>query len=280
MYSRRMTKALLYCRVSTDEQVENGVSLDAQEQALALEAMRRGYEFEIVREEGKSGKSLEGRDKLAEALDLLDKHKADVLMAVRMDRLSRNVGDVATLMARSKRRGWGIILSGDKLDTTADGKFRTCLDAALAERRAGHHLCPHPRGDGGEKASGGCLRARSRSGFPADIRARLEYARWWTEPQRHSPNPERSERADCQRRHVVRLDRARHDQQRDRAEITARLATTPELSLLTGTNGSSTTPARALKYLLVEVWSARKNDCGGGEPSVRELSNRFRCRGT
>lgn len=129
-----MTKALLYCRVSTDDQVENGVSLDAQEQALALEAMRRGYDFEIVREEGKSGKSMEGRDKLAEALDLLDRHKADVLMAVRMDRLSRNVGDVASLMTRSKKRGWGIILSGDKLDTTADGKFRTYLDAALAER--------------------------------------------------------------------------------------------------------------------------------------------------
>lgn len=129
-----MPKALLYCRVSTDDQVENGVSLDAQEQALALEAIRRGYDFEIVREEGKSGKSLEGRDKLAEALDLLDKHQADVLMAVRMDRLSRNVGDVASLMARSKRKGWGIILSGDRLDTTADGKFRTYLDAALAER--------------------------------------------------------------------------------------------------------------------------------------------------
>jgi DNA invertase Pin-like site-specific DNA recombinase len=129
-----MTKALLYCRVSTDDQVENGVSLDAQEQALVLEAARRGYDFEVVREEGRSGKSIEGRDKLVEALDLLDKHKADVLMAVRMDRLTRDVGDVASLMRRSKRKGWGIILSGDSLDTTADGKFRTYLDAALAER--------------------------------------------------------------------------------------------------------------------------------------------------
>ena len=129
-----MTRALLYCRVSTDDQAENGVSLDAQEQALVLEAARRGYDFEVVREEGKSGKSIEGRDKLVEALDLLDKHHADVLMAVRMDRLTRDVGDVASLMRRSKRKGWGIILSGDSLDTTADGKFRTYLDAALAER--------------------------------------------------------------------------------------------------------------------------------------------------
>lgn len=132
-----MTKALLYCRVSTEDQAENGASLDAQEHALMLEAIRRGYDFEVVREEGKSAKSIEGRDKLVEALDLLDKHKADVLMAVRMDRLSRDVGDVAALMRRSKRRGWGIILSGEKIDTTPDGEFRTHLDAALAQRERG-----------------------------------------------------------------------------------------------------------------------------------------------
>ena len=130
-------KALLYCRVSTDDQAENGASLDAQEQALAAEAIRRGYDFEVVREEGKSAKSIEGRDKLVEALELLDKHKADVLMAVRMDRLSRDVGDVAAIMRRSKRKGWGIILSGEKIDTTPDGEFKTHLDAALAQRERG-----------------------------------------------------------------------------------------------------------------------------------------------
>jgi DNA invertase Pin-like site-specific DNA recombinase len=132
-----MTKALLYCRVSTEDQVENGASLDAQEQALMVEAIRRGYDFEVVREEGKSAKSIEGRDKLVEALDLLDRHQADVLMAVRMDRLSRDVRDVADLMRRSKRKGWGIILSGEKIDTTPDGEFRTHLDAALAQRERG-----------------------------------------------------------------------------------------------------------------------------------------------
>lgn len=137
MYDGAMTKALLYCRVSTEEQADKGASLDAQEQALMVEAVRRGYDFEVVREEGKSAKSIEGRDKLVEALDLLDKHRADVLMAVRMDRLSRDVGDVAALMRRSKRRGWGIILSGERIDTTPDGEFRTHLDAALAQRERG-----------------------------------------------------------------------------------------------------------------------------------------------
>jgi len=40
-------------------------------------------------------------------------------------------------MNRSKKRGWGIILSGDQLDTTPDGEFRTYLDAALAQRERG-----------------------------------------------------------------------------------------------------------------------------------------------
>lgn len=136
--TERTTKALLYVRVSTEEQADKGASLEAQERALMVEAVRRGgYDFEVVREEGKSAKSIAGRDKLVEALDLLDKHKADVLMAVRMDRLSRDVGDVAALMRRSKRKGWGIILSGEKIDTTPDGEFRTHLDAALAQRERG-----------------------------------------------------------------------------------------------------------------------------------------------
>lgn len=135
--SDRATKALLYVRVSTEEQADKGASLEAQEQALMVEAVRRGYDFEVVREEGKSAKSIQGRDKLVEALELLDKHKADVLMAVRMDRLSRDVGDVAALMRRSKRKGWGIILSGERIDTTPDGEFRTHLDAALAQRERG-----------------------------------------------------------------------------------------------------------------------------------------------
>jgi len=133
MYTLAMTHAILYCRVSTDEQVETGASLDAQENALVLEAMRRGYEFTVVREEARSGKSIVGRDKLVEALELLDKHQADVLMAVRLDRLGRSVSDVSALMGRSRRKGWGIILSGENLDTTATGKLTTHIQAAAAE---------------------------------------------------------------------------------------------------------------------------------------------------
>lgn len=130
-------KALLYCRVSTEDQAENGASMDAQEQALMVEAIKRGYEFEVVREDAKSAQTIAKRDKLVEALDLLDSHKADVLMAVRMDRLTRDVSDVNAIMKRSKRRGWGLVIQGEKIDTTPDGEFRMNLDAALAQRERG-----------------------------------------------------------------------------------------------------------------------------------------------
>ena len=52
--------AAVYIRVSTEEQVKQGVSLSAQEEALKNYASALGYDvFEIYRDEGKSGKSSE-----------------------------------------------------------------------------------------------------------------------------------------------------------------------------------------------------------------------------
>ncbi|KYK01903.1 hypothetical protein AUV02_01755 [Micrococcus sp. CH3] len=50
--------ALAYVRVSTEDQAEHGASLDAQRAALAAEADRRGRDFEVVADEGLTGKFL------------------------------------------------------------------------------------------------------------------------------------------------------------------------------------------------------------------------------
>ena len=60
--------ALAYVRVSTVEQAEEGASLDAQALALIEAAERKGFRVEVIREEGRSGKSLSRRPVLAEAL--------------------------------------------------------------------------------------------------------------------------------------------------------------------------------------------------------------------
>lgn len=130
--------ALAYVRVSTAEQAQLGASLDAQEAALVEAAERKGYRVEVVREEGKSGKSLRGREALAEALARLDRGDAQALYAQRLDRLSRSVADFAYLLDRAKRRGWTVaVLDADVDTSTPSGEFlvNVLASAAQYERR-------------------------------------------------------------------------------------------------------------------------------------------------
>ena len=141
MYAQLMSKrstarplALAYARVSTDMQAEHGASLAAQEAALTAEADRRGWDVEIIREEGKSAATLTKRPKLLAALDRLDRGDADVLLAVRLDRVSRSVVDFAAMMQRAERRGWALTFTATAIDTTdASGRFSAHVMIAAAE---------------------------------------------------------------------------------------------------------------------------------------------------
>jgi DNA invertase Pin-like site-specific DNA recombinase len=68
--------AYLYARVSTQIQVNDGISLDAQVRQMEYAALAADYEPVILREEGRSGKSIQGRPVLRNALDDLDTGKA------------------------------------------------------------------------------------------------------------------------------------------------------------------------------------------------------------
>lgn len=130
--------ALAYVRVSTVEQATEGASLDAQEAALIEAAERKGFRVEVVREEGKSGKSLNGRPALREALSRLDRGEAAALYAQRLDRLSRSVADFAHLLDRAKRKGWTVaVLDADVDTSTPSGEFlvNVLASAAQYERR-------------------------------------------------------------------------------------------------------------------------------------------------
>ncbi|MGN7965057.1 recombinase family protein [Microbacterium sp. 22179] len=130
--------ALAYVRVSSLMQVEEGASLDAQESTLREEADRRGWDVEIVREEGKSAKTIKGRDRLTEALERLDHGEAQFLLSVRLDRVSRSVADFASLIERARRKQWGIVLLSPNLDLSdPSGEFvaNVLASAAQYERR-------------------------------------------------------------------------------------------------------------------------------------------------
>lgn len=131
--------ALLYARVSTQLQVNDGVSLDVQERQLQQAAELAGFtEIELVREEGRSGKSIAGRPALTSALKRLDSGEAKVLFVTRIDRLARSTKDFLSIIDRANTNGWRLIMLDLNLDTaTYQGRFVVTIMSALAEMERG-----------------------------------------------------------------------------------------------------------------------------------------------
>lgn len=125
-----------YIRVSTDEQVDSGLGLAAQRAALLAEAARRGWDLELVVEDGRSAKDL-NRPAVVGALDRLDRRQADALVVAKLDRLSRSVADFGGLLDQAGRLGWSIVCLDLSVDTTTPvgGTANVVASAAQYERR-------------------------------------------------------------------------------------------------------------------------------------------------
>lgn len=127
--------AIVYARVSTEEQAKNGASLDAQVNVLTQVAEERGWNVRVVREQA-SGKSMTPRARplLNVSLKELSNGEAQYLLAVRIDRISRNVEEFARLMTLSRKQGWAMVLSEMDLDTTtSQGEFMANVQISVAQ---------------------------------------------------------------------------------------------------------------------------------------------------
>lgn len=131
--------ALLYARVSTSMQVNDGVSLDVQERQLINAAEYNGFsKYEMVREEGRSGKSITGRPALTDALKRLAAGEANALIVTRIDRLARSTTDFLDIVDRAHVQGWRLIMLDLNLDTSSyQGRFVVTIMSALAEMERG-----------------------------------------------------------------------------------------------------------------------------------------------
>jgi DNA invertase Pin-like site-specific DNA recombinase len=123
-------QAIGYMRVSTDEQNN---SVEAQRAVLDRAAADRGWHLEHV-EERASGKTLARRPRLQAALERLDAGKADALMVTRLDRLARSVKDFASIIERSRRKDWSLVVLDLGLDTsTPNGELAANVLMAVAQ---------------------------------------------------------------------------------------------------------------------------------------------------
>ncbi len=146
------TKAIIYLRVSTDEQAASGLGLEAQEATCRAYAAARGWEVVAVHTDaGVSGATpVDKRPGLVQALASLK--RGFVLLSAKRDRLARSVG-IATVIETMAQRAKATVVTPDAPDSDdpfavamrgfmdlvaqlerAQGALRT--KAALAAKRA------------------------------------------------------------------------------------------------------------------------------------------------
>jgi site-specific DNA recombinase len=133
--SSKKTRVLGYVRVSTTEQAEEGVSLDAQTTKLRDYARLHDLELvDVVADNGVSAKRTTNRPGLQRALKALKRGEAAGLVVVKLDRLSRTTTDLLGLVAQADRERWQLHSIHEHLDTrTPHGRFVLTILAGLAQ---------------------------------------------------------------------------------------------------------------------------------------------------
>ncbi len=153
-----------YVRVSTGEQAEAGISLDAQRHRVSAYCAAHGLKLAgVFADEGISARKTANRPGLQGALAALRRREVAGLVAVKLDRLSRTTRDVLDLVAAAERQGWALHSIEERLDTgSPHGRFVVTILAAMAQlereqiaartkaamaelRRQGRRTSRHPR---------------------------------------------------------------------------------------------------------------------------------------
>jgi site-specific DNA recombinase len=127
-------KAALYVRVSTEDQATNGVSLVAQEERLRAYVVARDWSiFRIYRDDGYSAKTLD-RPALSRLMEDAKARRFDALLVFKLDRLTRSVRDLGTLVEFFDKRGVAIVSLSESLDaSTASGRLMMNLLASVSQ---------------------------------------------------------------------------------------------------------------------------------------------------
>ncbi len=127
-------KVIAYARVSTEEQSQNGVSLAAQEAKLRAYADLYDLELvEVILDSGASAKSL-NRPGLQKALAALESGQAEGLLVAKLDRLTRSVRDLGTLLDTHFGSKFSLLSVADQIDTrTAAGRLVLNILTSVAQ---------------------------------------------------------------------------------------------------------------------------------------------------
>jgi len=115
--------ALIYCRVSTKRQGEEGLSLESQQAACVQHAESLGYTVESTTQEVYTGSELWDRPLLARDRNDIRAGKYQALIVYAIDRLSRNPIHLALIAEECERAGCALIFVSEPLDSSPEGRL-------------------------------------------------------------------------------------------------------------------------------------------------------------
>ena len=131
-----MEKAAIYARVSTEDQAQHGVSLDAQVNRCVEYVSVQNYDLvDTVVDAGVSGKTID-RPGLNRILSLVQKKKINHVITLKLDRLSRRTIDALNLVETFTKKNVKLHLvteNGSVNSDNADDEFMLTMKAGFAQ---------------------------------------------------------------------------------------------------------------------------------------------------
>src|SRR4030065_133870 len=117
-----MTKAAIYCRVSTDTQEREATSLQTQLENCLTYCQGKGYDVSYRFSEAYSGLSLE-RPELDKLRELVRDERVDVIVCYSLDRLSRDPGHGVIITQELEKHGVKLETVTEDVDNSELGKL-------------------------------------------------------------------------------------------------------------------------------------------------------------
>lgn len=124
-------RCVAYVRVSTDDQ---SISLEAQQDRIRAHAVAMGYMIDdVVIDSGASAKTLR-RPGMQRILDELRSGEIGTVVVLKLDRLTRSVRDLGTLLELFEQHDVHLVAVAENLDTgTAAGRLMLHLLASVSQ---------------------------------------------------------------------------------------------------------------------------------------------------
>lgn len=131
---RKNIIAGLYPRVSTDDQVREGFSLDEQEEEMKRLCEYKNYQiYKVYREEGVSAKNM-NRPKFQEMIQDLKDGKINRIIVHKLDRLTRSIQDLEVICKLIEEYNCSLDSVNEEINTdTAMGVFFIRMTTILAQ---------------------------------------------------------------------------------------------------------------------------------------------------